>query len=79
MDPDLREVASALVRRPDLWAAATVAGVRHLPRRWTRPRSAEPWLRFRMETAYGSDRATPTGPDLVTWLRWARAWPRVRR
>lgn len=79
MDRELREPASALVRQPGLWVAAAAAGVRHLPRRPTRPRTAEPWLRFRMETAYGRERSTPTGHDLVTWLRWARAWPRVRR
>ena len=41
-------------------------------------RTAEPWLRFRMETAYGRERSTPTGADLVTWLRWLRSWPRAR-
>ena len=23
--------------------------------------------------------SVPTGSDVVTWLRWVRAWPRVRR
>ncbi len=75
----MREAASALVRRPGLWGTAAAAGVRHLPRRATRPRDAEAWLRFRMETAYGRERAVPTAHDLVTWLRWARSWPRVKR
>lgn len=79
MDRDGRDAASALVRRPGLWAAATTAGVRHLPRRRLHPRDAEAWLRFRMETAYGRERDMPTGHDVVTWLRWVRAWPRVRR
>ncbi|HEX7132707.1 MAG TPA: hypothetical protein VF228_09030 [Iamia sp.] len=79
MDRDVTEAASALVRRPGLWGAAAAAGARHLPRRLTRPRSAAPWLRFRMETAYGRERRVPTGPDVVTWLRWVRAWPRARR
>ncbi|HMJ74941.1 MAG TPA: hypothetical protein VK507_03160 [Iamia sp.] len=79
MDRDLRDATAALVRRPSLWGAAAAAGVRHLPRRITRPRSAEPWLRFRMETAYGRERSVPTGGDVVTWLRWVRAWPRARR
>lgn len=77
--PDVREPAVALARRPRLWGAAAAAGLRHLPRHPTRPRDAEAWLRFRMETAYGRERAVPTGHDLVTWLRWVRAWPRVRR
>jgi hypothetical protein len=79
VDQDTRAAASALVRRPALWGTAAAAGLRHLPRRPTRPRSAEPWIRFRMETAYGRERSTPTAHDLVTWLRWARAWPKVRR
>lgn len=79
MDRDGREAATALVRRPGLWAAAATAGVRHLPRRLAHPRDAEAWLRFRMETAYGRERSVPTGHDLVTWLRWVRAWPRARR
>ncbi len=79
MDRDVRDAASALVRRPRLWGAAAAAGVRHVPRRPTRPRDAEAWLRFRLETAYGRERSVPTGSDVVTWLRWVRAWPRVRR
>lgn len=79
MDRDLRAAASALVRRPGLWGAAAAAGARHVPRHPTRPRDAEAWLRFRMETAYGRERSVPTGSDVVTWLRWVRAWPRVRR
>lgn len=68
----------ALLRRPWLWPAAVVAGVRHLPRRWRRPGSAGPWLRFRLETAYGDERSTPTGDDLVTWLSWTRTRRRPR-
>ncbi len=75
-DPDLRRAAAAVARRPSLWATAVVAGARHVPRRG---RSAGPWLRFRLETAYGRERTVPTADDLVTWLRWARAWPRARR
>lgn len=81
-DPDLRPVAAALARHPLLWPAGAATAVRHLPDGWWRSaaarRRAVPWLRFRLETAYGAERATPTGDDLVTWLRWARAWPRAR-
>lgn len=82
VDPDLRRSAIALAREPRLWPTAAVAAGRHLPDGWWRGptalRAAEPWLRFRLETAYGLERATPTPADLITWLRWARAWPRVR-
>lgn len=60
---------------PSLWVAGAVAGARLVPRR---RRSPAPWLRFRVETAYGAERRTPTPHDLLTWLRWVRAWPRVR-
>lgn len=73
---DEAAAAVAVARRPVLWATAAAAGARHLPRRG---RSAAPWLRFRMETAYGRERTVPTSGDLVTWLRWARAWPRAKR
>lgn len=75
-DPELRQAATAVARHPGLWGTAVAAGARHLPRRG---RSAEPWVRFRLETAYGRERSVPTRDDLVTWLRWARAWPRSRR
>ncbi|HYI61826.1 MAG TPA: hypothetical protein VEW93_08490 [Acidimicrobiales bacterium] len=75
-----RRVVGAVARRPWLWAAAAGAVARHAPRRWWRgPRAAAPWLRFRLETAYGAERARPAAGDLVTWLRWCRAWPRARR
>jgi len=35
------------------------------------------YLRFRMQTAYGDTGARPPDPhDLVTYLRWCRAYPR---
>lgn len=80
---DVGAALRALVRRPGLWAAAVAAAVRHLPRRWWRGPAAVgaagPWLRFRLETSYGAERSSPTPGDLVTWLRWVRAWPRARR
>ncbi|HXH58192.1 hypothetical protein [Iamia sp.] len=82
-DPARRQAAIAVAVRPDLWPSAARAARRHLPSRWWRGpgalRSAEPWLRFRLETAYGTERGTPPAGDLVTWLRWLRTWPRVRR
>lgn len=82
MDPEARELATAVARRPSLWATVARAGMLHRPRRWWSRDTVQrttPWLRFRMETAYGTERAVPTGSDAVTWLRWLRAWPSVRR
>lgn len=81
-DPTLRRAAAAVARRPVLWPTAVVAAARHAPRRWWRhPRQAAagPWVRFRMETNYGAEATGPEADDLVTWLRWCRAWPRARR
>lgn len=81
--PDLRQAAGEVARHPELWPTAAAALGRHLPQGWWRRplavRAAAPWLRFRLETAYGVERSVPPGGDVVTWLRWARAWPRPRR
>lgn len=73
----------AVARRPLLWGAALTSAARHVPPGWWRSHGAwrhvGPWLLFRMETAYGAETATPTAADVVTWLRWTRAWARVRR
>lgn len=72
----------AVAARPTLWATAVrqvlvLAG----PGWWRRPpRLPVPdaaYLRFRLVTAYGADGATPTVDDLVTYLHWCRAWPRI--
>lgn len=82
-DHELRDAAVELARRPALWPAALGAAARHLPDGWWRSpeavRAAVPWLRFRLETAYGSERTTPTSDDVVTYLAWLRSWPRRRR
>jgi len=75
---ELIAAGRAVVTRPALWPSAVAAGARHLPTRWWTGRraaaGAEPWLRFRIETAYGTERATPTPDDVVTYLRWLRDW-----
>jgi hypothetical protein len=76
---ELMAAGRAVLRRPALWPTAVAAGARLLPARWWRGReaaaAAEPWLRFRIETAYGAERGTPTPEDVVTFLRWLREWP----
>ncbi len=71
-------VATAVIRRPALWATAAVQ-VRRLARPgWWRQRPFLPvpdaaYLRFRLETQYGNDRS-PEPADVVTYLRWCRAF-----
>lgn len=64
----------AVVSRPDLWGTCAKAGVRFRPRRGGR---LGPYLAFRLETQYGSDRArrglAPDPADLVTYLEWLRS------
>lgn len=73
----------ALVRHPSLWWTALVTAVRLVPDGWWRRRPFLPvpdrgYVRFRMVTAYGGDGTAPPEPeDLLTYLRWCRAWPRV--
>jgi hypothetical protein len=69
-------VASAVARRPDLWATAAGQIRRLASPGWWRRRPFLPlpdadYLRFRLETQYGSDRA-PEPADVVTYLHWCR-------
>ncbi len=75
---------AAVVRRPSLWGVA-VRQVRELAapgwwRRWPLlPLPAPGYLAFRMQTAYGDPAAVPRPEDVVSYLRWCRAWPGVAR
>ena len=75
--------ALAVVLRPSLWGvAARQALVLARPGWWRRrpflPLPDPGYLRFRMQTAYGDTGARPPEPkDLVTYLRWCRAYPRT--
>jgi hypothetical protein len=68
--------AAALARHPTLWPVA-VAQVGRLARPgWWRRRPFLPvpdpdYLRFRLQTAYGTDR-DPEPEDVVTYLHWCR-------
>jgi len=80
-----RAAVVAVLRRPQLWWTALRVLVSLVPRGWWRrpphlPLPDRAWLRFRMVTAYGGDgSASATPEDLVTYLRWCRAWPEVVR
>lgn len=72
----------AVLAHPTLWATA-LRQARRLaaPGWWHRapflPLPAPAYLRFRLETAYGGSGDQPPSPDdLLTYLRWCRAFPR---
>lgn len=77
-----RRAALAVARHPGLWAtAARQVRVLAAPGWWRRrpflPLPAPDYLRFRLQTAYGgAGDAEPDPADLVTYLRWCRAFPR---
>lgn len=73
------EAALALLRRPGLWPSA----LRLVPHRWWRrwpplPLPPRDYLRFRMETMYGSSSALDAH-DLVRYLEWCRRVGRPAR
>jgi hypothetical protein len=66
-----------MIRRPTLWPEAARALVAFTPRSWWRrfpflpiPRRA--YLRWRLQTAYGSSDIAPDPVDLVHFLEWRR-------
>ena len=66
----------AVARRPGLWPTAVAQAVRLArPGWWKRPPflpAPDPdYVRFRLQTAYGS-RGTPAVGDLVAYLKWCR-------
>ncbi len=73
---------AAVALRPWLWGTACRQVGRLARPGWWRERPHLPlpdpaYLRFRFVTAYGADGREPTAADLVTYLHWCRAWPRV--
>jgi hypothetical protein len=71
-----------VLQHPSLW----VTGLRQMWRLrrngwWRRapflPLPGTAYLRFRMTTAYGDPDQPMEPDDLVTYLRWCRAWPAV--
>jgi hypothetical protein len=75
-------VAWAVVRRPTLWGVAIGQVVRLARPGWWRrapflPLPDAEYLRFRLVTAYGDPTRVPAPADVVAYLHWCRAWPRV--
>lgn len=68
--------ALAVLRRPRLWGIAVAQLARLAPPGWWRqppflPLPDPAYLRFRLETAYGDERA-PEPQDVVSYLEWCR-------
>ena len=75
----MTRLAAALIRRPWLWPAALA----FVPHRWWRrwpplPVPSREYMRFRMETMYGSD-GRLEADDLISDLEWVRAMRRRSR
>lgn len=78
----MARAAAAVLVRPWLWVTAVRQLRRLVPDRWwsRRPHLPVPdpaYLRFRLVTAYGGAGGDPRPDDVVTYLHWCRAWPRV--
>ena len=75
--------ALAVLRHPSLWATAIRQMGRLAPEGWWHrmpflPVPDRDYMRFRIITAYGGDGTrSPEPDDLLTYLRWCRAWPAV--
>ena len=75
---------AAIAVHPELWFTALRQLLLLAPVGWWRHRPWLPtpdpgYLRFRLQTAYGDPNRDPEPADVVTYLHWCRAWPRVTR
>lgn len=80
----MMRAAGVVLRHPDIWGVGLAQMWRLRRRGWWRQRPFLPlpgvaYLRFRMVTAYGDPDRSPEPDDLVTYLRWCRAWPALTR
>jgi hypothetical protein len=74
--------AVTVLRHPSLWTTAVRQLFRLAPSGWWKrapflPLPDAAYLKFRMVTAYGGSGGDPRAEDLITYLRWCRAWPEV--
>jgi hypothetical protein len=77
-------VVLAVIVRPWLWATAVRQVGQLAPTGWWRrwpflPLPDREYLAFRLQTAYGTPEGPPRAADVVGFLTWRRAWPRVTR
>jgi hypothetical protein len=76
--------ALAVAAHPGLWGTAARQVLVLAPSGWWResphlPLPDPAYLRFRLQTAYGDPDRDPDPADVITYLHWCRAWPRVTR
>lgn len=74
--------ALALAAHPALWGTAVRQVLVLAVDGWWRrapylPLPDRAYLRFRMQTAYGDPDRPPEPGDVLTYLKWCRAWPKV--
>jgi hypothetical protein len=81
----LRRLAGLALRHPGLLPPLLAAGWRFRSRDWYRrapylPLPPAEYIAWRLHTAYGSEEAVPSAPELERYLRWsARMRKRERR
>lgn len=71
------KAAWSIVLRPPLWVIAVVQAFRLARRGWWRrapflPLMDSDYLRFRLETAYGSGKDRIDAEDLIAYLYWCK-------
>ena len=76
---DRLRVLAAIASSPSLWITALVVARRLVPVHWWRSRPFLPipsraYLKFRLETYYGSETAHFAPEDVLKYLRWVRDW-----
>ena len=70
-------ILRVILRHPTLWPEALRTLIAFTPSGWWKQRPYLPvprraYLRWRMQTAYGSLDATPVPADVVHYLQWRR-------
>ncbi len=70
-------ILRVIMRRPTLWPEALRALVAFTPAGWWRmppflPLPRRAYLRWRMQTAYGSSEAVLVANDMVRFLQWRK-------
>ena len=78
-------VVLSVISRPSLWSIALRQLFRLAPNGWWHrwpflPVPAPEYMRFRLETQYGTpagETEAPRASDVVDYLRWCRDWERT--
>lgn len=73
------ELIVAVLRRPGLWLTALRQGLLLRPNGGWLPMPDRAYLGFRSLTQYGEADRLPNKVDLVSYLRWLKAWRGMER